>query len=174
MSARIVTGHDVAAGLLVATRTRADHVAARTGRRPSLVSIFAGADAGIRGYLERQRASADLAGIDWATVPLPSHVVAGEASALVMRLSSQDTVDGIAILFPLPAAIDVAPLLSVLAPGKDVDGLHPVNAGALACGREDTGFVPCTALGAVALAESIVGSLRGLPSINSPFPYLKP
>ena len=162
MSARIVAGHDVAAGVIAVTRTRADQFAARIGRRPSLVSVFAGEDAGIRGYLERQRASAELAGIDWATAPLPSRAGTTEASALVAQLSTEAVVDGIAILFPLPPAVDVTLLLSVLAPGKDVDGLHPANAGAVACGREDAGFVPCTALGAVALAESLVGSLRGL------------
>jgi methylenetetrahydrofolate dehydrogenase (NADP+)/methenyltetrahydrofolate cyclohydrolase len=161
MSARIVAGHEVAAAVIAATRTRADQVAGRLGRRPRLVNLFSGEDAGVRGYLDRQRASAGLAGIDWSATPLPSSASTTEACALVTQLSSDAAVDGIAILFPLPPTIDVAALLSALAPGKDVDGLHPANAGALACGHEGAGFVPCTALGAVALAESLVGPLRG-------------
>ena len=161
MSARIVAGHAVAAAVIAATRASADQIAARLGRRPRLVSVFSGEDAGVSGYLDRQRASAELAGIDCSTTRLPSGAGTATASDIIAQLSSEAAVDGIAILFPLPLTIDVAALLSVLAPHKDVDGLHPANAGALACGREDAGFVPCTALGAIALAESLVGSLRG-------------
>ncbi len=163
MTARIITGHDLAASILAATRTRADQLAGRIGRRPSLVSVFAGENAGSRGYLERQRTSAALAGIQWTTESLPSGAHTEDAAAVVARLSADTAVDGIAVLFPLPTTIDVTRLLSALAPGKDTDGLHPANAGNLACGYEESGFIPCTALAAVALAESIVGSLRGLP-----------
>src|SRR5919206_1639311 len=47
------------------------------------------------------------------------------------ELNDDDSVDGILVQTPLPAHIDEARVMRTLDPMKDVDGLHPYNAGQL-------------------------------------------
>ena len=68
-----------------------------------------------------------------------------ELLELVAELNGDDSVDGILVQLPLPDQIDPDAVIAAIDPGKDVDGLTPVNAGLLAQGRP--GLVPCTPTG---------------------------
>jgi methylenetetrahydrofolate dehydrogenase (NADP+)/methenyltetrahydrofolate cyclohydrolase len=59
----------------------------------------------------------------------------------------------------LPKHIDQNRVVGAIDPGKDVDGLHVVNAGMLCAGRD--GLVPCTPLGCMMLLRDTLGSLAG-------------
>jgi methylenetetrahydrofolate dehydrogenase (NADP+)/methenyltetrahydrofolate cyclohydrolase len=83
--------------------------------------------------------------------------------ALVARLNEDPAVDGILVQLPLPPQIDSATVLEAIDPAKDVDGFHPVNAGRLATGQ--TGLVPCTPLGCLALARLARPDLSGLHAV---------
>jgi len=52
---------------------------------------------------------------------------------------------------PLPPAIPLRTVIDVLDPAKDIDGIHPLNAGLLALGYE--GFLPATAHAAVEILK---------------------
>ena len=68
---------------------------------------------------------------------------------LVAELNADDTIDGILVQSPLPPQIDEPAVMRSIEPVKDVDGLHPLNAGQLAHGRPT--LVPATPLGVMAL-----------------------
>ncbi len=163
MTASLLRGHDIAAEILADARRRADEFAARCGRRPRLVSVHAALDAGVERYLARQRSSAGAAGVEGTDAGIPAGATTQQAAALVRALAADPMVDGVALLFPLPPSIEPEGLVDLLDPRKDVDGLHPRNAGLLTAGREAQAFVPCTAMAAVTLAERTLGRLRGVP-----------
>jgi len=70
-----------------------------------------------------------------------------ELLSTVEVLNRADTIDGILVQLPLPRQIDEAAILLAVSPQKDVDGLHPMNAGNLALGRK--ALTPCTPTGVV-------------------------
>ncbi len=71
---------------------------------------------------------------------------------------------GILVQLPLPKSLDTETIINAIDPAKDVDGLHPNNAGRLAAG----GFAalsPCTPLGCIILTKSVHASLEGMNAI---------
>jgi methylenetetrahydrofolate dehydrogenase (NADP+)/methenyltetrahydrofolate cyclohydrolase len=93
---------------------------------------------------------ADL-GIFSDLITPPGSVTTEEMLELVAGLNSRDEIDGILIQLPLPAHIDAKALLDAIAPAKDVDGLHPVNAGRLQAGRP--ALAPCTPAGVIEILK---------------------
>jgi methylenetetrahydrofolate dehydrogenase (NADP+)/methenyltetrahydrofolate cyclohydrolase len=89
----------------------------------------------------------------------------GEAELLdlLARLGEDDEVDGILVQLPLPAHIDSDAVVAAIDPGKDVDGLTPVNAGLLAHGTP--GLVPCTPAGVVELLAHEGVELEGAEAV---------
>ena len=79
---------------------------------------------------------------------------------LVDRLNADDDVDGILVQLPLPDQHDERQILSMIDPAKDVDGFHPLTAGALARGDENV-LLPCTPHGVIKLIEEAGTSIEG-------------
>ena len=94
---------------------------------------------------------------------LPASTTAETLLALVAELNADPAVHGILVQLPLPKQIDERTILLAIDPAKDVDGLHPINAGLLAAGRP--GLVPCTPLGCMMLAKDARGALDGLSAV---------
>jgi len=67
------------------------------------------------------------------------------------------------VQLPLPKSIDTETVINAIDPAKDVDGLHPSNAGRLAGGF--AALSPCTPLGCIILTRSVHASLEGLNAI---------
>lgn len=95
---------------------------------------------------------------------LPAGTTQEELLDLVARLNADDGVDGILVQMPLPEHIDTDAVVLAIDPSKDVDGLHPQNAGRIVLGR--TGLVACTPQGCVLLAKEALGpDLSGLNAV---------
>src|SRR5208283_4916501 len=77
---------------------------------------------------------------------LPEAATEAELLALLKKLNADSRLHGILVQAPLPKQIREAVIYSTVAPGKDVDGFHPVNVGKLMLG-DPTGFLPCTPAG---------------------------
>jgi methylenetetrahydrofolate dehydrogenase (NADP+)/methenyltetrahydrofolate cyclohydrolase len=84
---------------------------------------------------------------------LPVDTSQRAVSDLVARLNADDAVDGILVQLPLPGHLAPQPILDLVDPGKDVDGLHPINAGLLCVGRP--GLRPCTPSGCMRMLAEI-------------------
>ena len=83
--------------------------------------------------------------------------------ALIDKLNRDPKVHGILVQLPLPKGLDAIIIVNAIDPAKDVDGLHPVNAGRLASGL--AALTPCTPLGCILLAKTVHGSLEGMNAI---------
>ncbi len=75
------------------------------------------------------------------------------------ELNNAPNVHGILVQFPVPEQISQQAVIDTISPDKDVDGLHPQNAGRLVSGLP--ALTPCTPTGSVILAKQTLGDLTG-------------
>jgi methylenetetrahydrofolate dehydrogenase (NADP+)/methenyltetrahydrofolate cyclohydrolase len=114
-----------------------------------LATVLVGDDPASEVYIRLKHKAADAAGIEAVDYRLPVTTSEDELVELVEELSADDTIDGILIQTPLPDQIEEARVMRTIDPVKDVDGLHPFNAGQLYLGRQT--LVPATPLGVMHL-----------------------
>ena len=133
--------------------------AAALPRPPMLAVVLAGEDPASQIYVRGKERDCAECGVHTRTHRLPAEVSQGDLLALVEQLNQDEAVDGILVQLPLPEGLDPRPVLHALAPEKDVDGFHPLNAGLLALG--EPGFQPCTPAGVLALLDAYDIPIRG-------------
>lgn len=118
-----------------------------TGRSPGLSVVLVGDDPASAVYVRNKQRGADEVGILGKTILMPHSSTENEVIKVVNELNSDSTCDGILVQLPLPDHIDEGRVTLSIDPLKDVDGLHPFNAGLLAAGKPR--FVPATPGGIV-------------------------
>src|SRR5436309_6030528 len=129
----------------------------------ALVTVQVGEDPASTIYLRRKHEAAQAAGITSDDRKLPEDGSEGELLRLVAELNADDAVDGILVQLPLPPHLDEARVIRAIDPVKDVDGLHPYNAGQLYLGRPT--LVPATPLGSMALLDEHFVPLEGAEAV---------
>jgi methylenetetrahydrofolate dehydrogenase (NADP+)/methenyltetrahydrofolate cyclohydrolase len=162
MTARIINGKTIAAGLRarVAAAVRdleTQHV------RPGLAVVLVGENPASRVYVRTKSKAVLEAGMRAFDYHLPLDVSEAELLALVQKLNHDPDVNGILVQLPLPPQCDANKVIEAIDPTKDVDGFHPLNAGRLARGLP--GLVPCTPLGCLILARTVLPSLDGIDAL---------
>ena len=131
--------------------------------RLGLVTLQVGEDPASTIYLRLKHQAAAEAGISSDDRKLPEQVTEDELVALIEELNADDDVDGILVQLPLPAHLDEERVIRAIEPIKDVDGLHPFNAGELYLGRPR--LVPATPLGIMALLAEHRIPLEGAAAV---------
>jgi len=131
--------------------------------RLGLVTLQVGEDPASTIYLRLKHQAAAEAGITSDDRKLPEQVTEDELVALIEELNADDDVDGILVQLPLPAHLDEERVIRAIEPVKDVDGLHPFNAGELYLGRPR--LVPATPLGIMALLAEHRIPLEGAEAV---------
>jgi methylenetetrahydrofolate dehydrogenase (NADP+)/methenyltetrahydrofolate cyclohydrolase len=117
---------------------------------PGLAAVMVGDDEASRIYLgSKHKASADV-GMRSEQIDLPAYVTEGELLATLRRLNRDPEIHGIIVQLPVPKHISELAVQTTIDPGKDVDGLHPLNVGLMVRG-DPTAFPPATAFGIVEL-----------------------
>jgi methylenetetrahydrofolate dehydrogenase (NADP+)/methenyltetrahydrofolate cyclohydrolase len=101
-----------------------------------LATVLVGDDPASQIYIRLKHKAAEEVGIEALDKRLPEDTSEQELLELVEELNEDDSVDGILVQTPLPSQIDEARVMRTLDPMKDVDGLHPFNAGQLFFGQE--------------------------------------
>src|ERR671934_510527 len=137
-------------GTALAARMRAqlkDEVAALG--EIGLATVLVGEDPASQIYIRLKHRAAEEVGIRPVDRRLPAETSEEELLELVAELNEDDAIDGILVQTPLPSQIDEARVMRAIDPMKDVDGLHPFNAGQLFFGRET--LVGATPLGIMRL-----------------------
>jgi methylenetetrahydrofolate dehydrogenase (NADP+)/methenyltetrahydrofolate cyclohydrolase len=163
MTARIIDGKAIAADLrsLVASevvRVRRDHELT-----PGLAVVLVGHDPASEVYVRSKHKQTQAAGMASFEHVLPPDVAQTDLLALIAKLNRDPAVHGILVQLPLPKSLDTEAVINAIDPAKDVDGLHPNNAGRLAGGL--AALSPCTPLGCIILTKSVHGSLEGMNAI---------
>ena len=101
-----------------------------------LATVLVGDDPASQIYIRLKHKAAEEVGIQAIDNRLPQDTPEDELIELVEELNEDDAVDGILVQTPLPSQIDEARVMRTLDPMKDVDGLHPFNAGQLFFGQQ--------------------------------------
>jgi methylenetetrahydrofolate dehydrogenase (NADP+)/methenyltetrahydrofolate cyclohydrolase len=116
-----------------------------------LATVLVGADKPSQIYVRMKQKKADEAGMVSKGVELPETATQADVEAVVGDLAADPSVHGILVQLPLPAHLDPEPVLALLPPEKDVDGLTELSMGRLVRGLP--GHVPCTPLGVMRLLD---------------------
>jgi methylenetetrahydrofolate dehydrogenase (NADP+)/methenyltetrahydrofolate cyclohydrolase len=116
-----------------------------------LATVLVGDDAASQIYIRRKHEAADEVGFRSVDHRLSAETSEDDLLGLLHELNEDDRVDGVLVQTPLPSHIDEARVMRTIDPVKDVDGLHPFNAGQLYFGRET--LVPATPIGIMRLLD---------------------
>jgi methylenetetrahydrofolate dehydrogenase (NADP+)/methenyltetrahydrofolate cyclohydrolase len=138
------------------------HVAA--GRRaPVLAVVRIGDDPASASYIKGKRRACESAGIDSTETHLPETSRPDDVDATLAALNADDRVDGILVQLPLPKQLDARAIARAIDPAKDVDGVHPINAGRLLQGAP--ALVACTPLGIMEILRRYGIPLEGAEAV---------
>jgi methylenetetrahydrofolate dehydrogenase (NADP+) / methenyltetrahydrofolate cyclohydrolase len=150
VTARILHGPEIAKQI---SSQLAQEIAAlnSAGITPGLAAILVGENPASQIYVRRKTDACAELGLSSEVIGLPSETTTAELVKVIQGLNARDHIDGILVQLPLPSHIDTQEALLAVEPAKDVDGLHPMNAGNLIAGRP--GMVPCTAAGIIEILE---------------------
>jgi methylenetetrahydrofolate dehydrogenase (NADP+)/methenyltetrahydrofolate cyclohydrolase len=145
--ARLLQGGPIATEIRQAVSEDVAAYTERHGRRPVLAIVICGRDAPSMVYLGQILRSCEKVGIEGR--PVEIHGEASEDSVVetIQGLNADPAVNGIIVQMPLPPTIRLRAIVDVIDPARDIDGIHPLNAGLLRLGYD--GFLPATAHAAV-------------------------
>jgi len=151
--ATLIDGKAIAAKVRAEVAEGVAAMKARHGMVPGLAVMRIGEDPASKIYVTSKRKVAGELGFHALEVHLPEDASQATALERLAALNSDPAIHGILVQLPVPKQIDSDGLLAALRPEKDADGLHAVNAGLLAQGREAT--LPCTPWGVMRMLEEI-------------------
>ena len=163
MAAEIIDGKAFAAGLRARVAAQVADLRAARGVTPGLAVVLVGDDPASAVYVRNKARATVEAGMRSEEHRLDAATAEAELLALIDRLNRDPGVHGILVQLPLPGQIGTDRVLDAVAPEKDVDGFHALNAGRLATGRR--AMVPCTPLGCLMLLRDRLGDLAGREAV---------
>jgi methylenetetrahydrofolate dehydrogenase (NADP+)/methenyltetrahydrofolate cyclohydrolase len=128
-----------------------------------ITTVLVGDDPASQVYIRLKHQAATKAGMDAVDLRLPETISEDDLVAKVEELNADDKVDAVLVQLPLPRHIDEERVLRAIDPAKDVDGLHPLNAGELFLGRPR--LVGATPRGVMALLHEYAVELDGARAV---------
>ena len=146
-TARLLEGGPIAAEIRSAVAEDVERFTREQGRPPGLAVVIIGRDAPSTVYLEQILRGCAKVGIDARFAELEGEATEAAVVDAIKTLNSDPTVDGVIVQMPLPPTIRLRSIIDAIDPAKDIDGIHPLNAGLLRLGYD--GFLPATAHAAV-------------------------
>ena len=138
---QVIDGRAIA-GELKAEVTREVRELHASGGTAAIATVLIGGDYAARAYEKRIGKMADELGVAWHQRRLPGDAAQREVLAEIARLNEDPAVSGTLILRPVPAHISEEEIFTALDPAKDIEAVHPENAGLLALGGPR--YVPST------------------------------
>ena len=151
--ARLIDGKALAEEVRAEVKARAEAFRTTHNRAPGLHVVLVGDDPASHVYVRNKERAAQKVGIEGQVHRLPAETSEADLLALVFELNGDDNIDGILVQLPLPSHLHDQTIVDAIDPAKDVDGLHPFNAGLLTVGRK--GLRPCTPSGCMRMLEHI-------------------
>ena len=149
MTAVSLDGKSIAESIYAVIEAEVLARVAAGGNRPHLATVLVGDDPASDIYVRMKQRNCERVGISTSDHRLPATATTGEIVALVGGLNGSDEISAILVQMPMPAQVDAEAVVEAMSPVKDVDGLHPFNAGRLALGEPVV--KPCTPAGIMEL-----------------------
>ncbi|MFL2824196.1 MAG: bifunctional methylenetetrahydrofolate dehydrogenase/methenyltetrahydrofolate cyclohydrolase FolD [Alphaproteobacteria bacterium] len=163
MVGSIIDGKQHAINLRERIKIATDNLISEYGITPGLAVVLVGNDPASEIYVRNKGIQTKEAGMKSLEFRLTEDTSEDNLLKKVQELNENDSVNGILVQFPVPNHMSQQRIIETILPSKDVDGLHPVNAGYLASGLR--GMVPCTPQGSALLIKETLGDLTGLHAV---------
>tara|TARA_S200000501_G_scaffold88647_2_gene81738 strand:+ start:3574 stop:4473 length:900 start_codon:yes stop_codon:yes gene_type:complete len=163
MVGSIIDGKQHAINLRERIKIATDNLISEYGITPGLAVVLVGNDPASEIYVRNKGIQTKEAGMKSLEFRLTEDTSEDNLLKKVQELNENDSVNGILVQFPVPNHMSQQRIIETILPSKDVDGLHPVNAGYLASGLR--GMVPCTPQGSALLIKETLGDLSGLHAV---------
>lgn len=151
MSAKILSGREIAESIKEEVRDEITRLFEEHGFRPGLTVVRVGEDPASAVYVGNKVKTSHELGIVSEHIHMDVNTSQEDLLKTVQRLNARDDIDGILVQLPLPAHIDDDVILEEIDPQKDVDGFHPMNVGRLNQGQRS--LVPCTPAGVIEILK---------------------
>jgi methylenetetrahydrofolate dehydrogenase (NADP+)/methenyltetrahydrofolate cyclohydrolase len=161
--ARLLEGAPIAKEIRTAVAEDVATFTAANGRPPGLAVIIVGRDAPSTVYLEQILRGCNRAGIQAEFVELEGEATEASFAATIRAVNTDPAVDGLIVQMPLPPTIRLRTVIDAIDPAKDIDGIHPLNAGLLRLGYD--GFLPATAHAAVEILRRYGIEIAGADAV---------
>ena len=162
MAAQLLDGKTMSNELREKLDLRVENLKAR-GVTPGLAVILVGEDPASQIYVKNKGLGCAQVGMHSVTIRLPETTTQQDLETQIDQLNGDASIHGILVQLPLPAGLDEAAALARIAPEKDVDGFHVVNAGKLFTGQK--GVVACTPKGAMEMIRRTGIDLSGKEAV---------
>lgn len=159
MTATLLDGRTLAKELQGDLQNDVATFSARYGAPPRLVVVQVEGDEASERYVRGIRRLCEKTGVDVVVQNFPGDVSQERLDSAIGELGEDASVHGVLIQMPLPAHLSAERAVMRLNYTKDVDGIHPINAGLLAQGRP--ALVPNTPAGGMALLHRYAIDLEG-------------
>jgi methylenetetrahydrofolate dehydrogenase (NADP+)/methenyltetrahydrofolate cyclohydrolase len=145
VTARIIDGKQVASKVHVEVAAGVAEFSEKYGSTPGLTVVLIGDDPASHSYVKGKERACEKVGIRTNTIRGDAETTQEELLEIIDGLNNDPGVNGILVQLPLPKHLDEDAVIHAIDPLKDVDGLHPENAGLLLLGQPR--FAPATPLG---------------------------
>ena len=156
---KIINGKEISQSIRQDLKNKVEELSKKTSRVPGLATILVGEDPASKVYVGSKIKACEQVGIKSFHNPLPATATQEEIIDLIQNLNANPEVDGILLQLPLPNGQTPDKCINSISPDKDVDGLHPFNAGMLTLVKswkeivDQKLLVSCTPMGVVYLLK---------------------
>lgn len=133
------------------------------GITPQIAIVQVGDDPAATAYVKRIGKAFAAAEMLSTLHQLPSDISEADFKGALYRLDQDERIHGIIVQMPLPPHLNQEMVTSIISPAKDVDGIHPYNAGMLALGRPT--FVPATPMGGLEILKRSGIDIKGKEAV---------
>jgi methylenetetrahydrofolate dehydrogenase (NADP+)/methenyltetrahydrofolate cyclohydrolase len=162
MTIRIIDGIKIGKEIREELRTEVALLKS-AGLTPGLAAVLVGDDPASRVYVNNKIRACESLGIFSKLVQLSKEITTEQLLEHITALNQDDSLHGILVQLPLPKSIDEKTILVAIDPAKDVDGLHPFNAGNLVLGNNS--LRPCTPSGIIEILRRENISTKGAHAV---------
>ncbi len=165
MTAQIINGKELAASIKEEIRTVIAARAEQSLPVPGLATVLIGNDPASRTYVANKIKTTAALGIRSFSYELDESCTQEELEELIAQLNRNPEIHGILVQLPLPEQLSEEKVLLSISPKKDVDGMHPYNAGLLARKFSEPLFFPCTPSGIIRMISSVCPDISGMDAV---------
>ena len=159
---KIIDGK-IISGLLVEKVSAGIFELTKKDIKPTLAVVLIGDDPASQVYVRNKKIMCEKVGIQSVEYKFGEDIKEKELLSLINSLNRDKGINCILVQFPIPPHISKQKTINAISPDKDVDGLHPINAGKLMNNIEC--LTPCTPQGSMIMINSIAEDTSGMNAV---------
>ena len=139
---KLIDGKMTAAAIKEEIKAEVDQMIAAGMKRPHLAAVLVGHDGGSEAYVKNKVIACEKCGFKSSLIRMDEDATEEQLLDCIRGLNEDADVDGFIVQLPLPKHIDEQKVINTIDYRKDVDGIHPMNAGRMTLGLPRHGGVP--------------------------------